>query len=502
MNAIDSFLNKITMYRLVLYGLIVMLSVAVVLSAIHILPFSPVNLIFSTLFLVFFCGFVNEIFSHVFEAPVNCESAYITALILALILLPARSLNGYVFLAWVAILAMASKYIFAFDKKHIFNPAAVAVFLTGTFANRPADWWVGTLAMVPVVTAVGLLIVRKTRREDMVFALFCVVVATALVLSAGGISGAASTLEKLFMSSSLLFFAFVMFTEPLTMPPTTGLQLGFAALVGVLFVPQTHLGSLYFTPEMALLAGNVFAYFVSPKDKLIFKVEKKIKTAPDTYDFVFPLKKKLAFRPGQYMEWTLPHNHVDGRGNRRYFTIASSPTEDTVRLGIKFYEPASSFKRALLDGTGRLIVGSQQAGSFTLPKDTEKKLVFLAGGIGVTPYRSMLKYLIDTGEKRDITVFYSNRRPEEVVYRDVLDEAANKIGIRVIYTLTDKDHVPAHWKGETGRVNSEMIKKHVPDYEERIYFLSGPHVMVSGFETVLKQMGVNQIKTDFFPGFV
>lgn len=501
MNIIDGFLNRITMYRLVLYGLIVMLVAAFLFAFFGLLPFSPAHLLFSVLFLVLFCGFANDLFARVFEAPVNNESAYITALILSLIVTPAKSLGDFVFLGWLAVLAMGSKYMFALGRKHLFNPAAMAVVLTGIFLNRPADWWVGTLAMAPVVTTVGLLIVRKTRREDMVWAFMAASVTVVAFSSAAAGSPLLMALGRLAVSSSLLFFAFVMLTEPLTLPPTRGWQIAYGVLVGLLFAPATHIGSLYFTPELALVAGNLLAYIVSPKDKLVLQTGQAVRIAPDTYDFLFPLKKRLAFAPGQYMEWTLPHEKADDRGARRYFTIASSPTEDMLRLGIKFYGQPSSFKKALLEDKKRVLVGSQRAGDFVLPRDRKEKLVFIAGGIGVTPFRSMLKYLADRNEPRDIVFFYSNRRADEIVYREVFAEAQRKLGIRTVYTLTDAEGAPPGWEGERGRLSPEMIKQYVPDYRDRLFYLSGPHAMVSSFEKILKGMGVTRIKTDFFPGF-
>jgi len=312
-----------------------------------------------------------------------------------------------------------------------------------------------------------------------------------------------TTVNEVVFKSPLFFFAFVMLTEPLTTPPNYVLQFIYGALVGFLYAPQFHLGGIYSTPELALLVGNIFSYVVSPKEKLILKLKEKIRITPDTYDFIFPLEKKLSFVAGQYMEWTLAHHNPDSRGNRRYFTLASSPTERNVRIGVKFYPQSSSFKRAMLNETTDIVAASQ-AGDFTLIPDINEKLVFIAGGIGITPYRSMLKYLIDKNEQRDIVVLYSNKYKSEIVYKDIFDEAQEKLNIKIIYTLTDKRSIAHNLNGETGRIDELMIQKNVPDYKERFFYLSGPHAMVTSFEEVLNKMGVkeNRIKKDFFPGFV
>jgi len=127
----------------------------------------------------------------------------------------------------------------------------------------------------------------------------------------------------------------------------------------------------------------------------------------------------------------------------------------------------------------------------------------MAGGIGITPFRSMIRYLVDHNEERPITLLYSNRTAPEIVYADLLEEARNQLGIKTVYTLTDLRCVPADWQGGIGRVDAEMIAKTVPDYRERTFYLSGPRSLVVGFEDVLRNIGIprRRIKTDFFPGF-
>ena len=150
------------------------------------------------------------------------------------------------------------------------------------------------------------------------------------------------------------------------------------------------------------------------------------------------------------------------------------------------------------------MLAGQVTGDFTLPKDPHQKLVFIAGGIGITPFRSMLKYLIDTKEPRDIVLFYANKTANEIAYMDVLTQAQRLLGIRVFCTLTDTEAIPRNWRSLTGRINTSMISKLVPDYQERTFYLSGPPDMVRATESMLKNMQVNpkQMKKDFFPGLV
>jgi glycine betaine catabolism B len=148
-------------------------------------------------------------------------------------------------------------------------------------------------------------------------------------------------------------------------------------------------------------------------------------------------------------------------------------------------------------------VASQLAGDFVLPSSRQEKLVFMAGGIGITPFRSMIRDLLDRKEARPITVLYSSKAAPEIVYADVLEEARKELGIKTVYTLTDANCVPPDWQGGTGRFDAEMIAKAVPDYCERTFYLSGPRSLVVGFEEVLRNIGIprSRIRTDFFSGY-
>lgn len=504
MKFIDYFLDRITMYRLLLYYLIALLAAAVGLSAFDVLNFNPLSIIFSAGYLTLICWLVNYVFAQVFETPTNGESSLITALILALIISPPRQLDDLMFLTAAGVLAMASKYILAIRKKHIFNPAAIAVVLLAFGANQPANWWVGTAALLPFVLVGGFLIIRKIERSAMAISFLVAAVSSTVLLDIINDDNVLTDLRRMILRSSLFFLASVMLTEPLTSPTSKNKQIWYGALVGALFPPQLHIGSIYSTPELALVIGNVFAYIVSPKYKLLPKLKEKLRLTPSVVDFVFVTEQPVTYQPGQYMEWTVNHEGVDGRGKRRYFTLASSPTEDNLRLGVKFYPKGSSFKKALLALTNKdKIAAGQLGGNFTLPKNKKQKLAFVAGGIGVTPYRSMAKYLSDRGEERDVVLLYSENHAEDIVYKDIFSESKQKFGMRTIYTLTDPKSVGPGWTGLRGMIDSDMIRKQVPDYKERLFYVSGPQPMVQAIKHSLKQLGVpnKQIKTDLFPGY-
>lgn len=504
---IDYFLNRTTMYRLVLYFLVGLLIVAGVYSFFGVLPFQPMALLFSTVFILVVCWALDKFLAYVFDASSNVESVYITALILALIISPIQGLNDTAFFSlavWASIWAIASKYIFAIRKKHIFNPAAFGVVMTALFLGLSATWWVGTTVMTPFVLIGGLLLVKKIRRFDLVLSF--VVTAIVMILGYGLFRGndVVQTAKQIIFDTPILFFALVMLTEPLTTPPTRMSRVAYGTLTGILYAPFVYVYGIFSTPELALVVGNIFSYIVSPKYKMELILKSKEQIAHDTYEFVFERDRNIKFNPGQYFEWTLPHKEPDNRGVRRFFTIASSPTENDVKMGVKFYPRPSTFK-AFLGGMlpGEKIVAAQLSGDFTMPKDKTKKLVFIAGGIGITPFRSMIKYMIDNDERRDVTLFYSNRESADVAYMGLFDEAFEKLGIKTFYTLTERDKVPSTWRGNVGFFDADSIRKGAPDYMNCIFYLSGPQSLVLAFKETLGVMGVHRknIKTDYFPGF-
>ncbi|MDP2656393.1 MAG: RnfABCDGE type electron transport complex subunit D [bacterium] len=502
---IDGILSKITMYKLILYYLLALLGIAFLFSATGWLPYTFLGLAFSTVLVLGVCLWTNVIFSMVAKVQTNTESVYITALILILIITPPGPGTWFPtisLLCWASILAMASKYIFSIRNKHVFNPAAFAVVVTALTLNQSASWWIGTSSMLFFVILGGYLVIRKVQRIAMAGSFLLTALGVTALLSFSEAS-LWTTAHHAIVLSPLIFFTAVMLTEPLTTPPTKRWQIVYGCLVGILFSPQFHIGSLYLTPELALLVGNVFTYLVSPKGRYIMTLVSQHDDGKGVRNFIFRPDKKVDFQPGQYMEWTLGHTRVDSRGNRRYFTIASSPTEPTVWLGVKFYDKPSSFKSRMLSmQTWETVIASQIAGEFTLPKDPTKKLVFIAGGIGITPFRSMLKYLIDKKEKRSVVTLYSCNTEEEISYKDVWREAQQRLGCKTVVTLTNIEKISPQWTGQKGFITDEMIVKEVPDYRERMFYISGPHSIVEATKSVLKKLGIpqSQIKTDFFPG--
>jgi len=505
---VDAFLNSITMYRLVLCALVILALFAVVFAFFGIVPLSPLWLFVSAAALIAVCETSNRAFARLFNAPPNVESSSITALILFFVMTPASGLDALLYLSLVGAVAMATKYIIMIRKRHILNPAAAGAVIAGIAGIGSSSWWISISPFfLPIVLVLGLCIVRKLRRFRMFFSFMAAGIVSFVSYSAimGTLGdGWQFNLPYLFFASwPTIFFSTIMLTEPLTTPPKKRDRIIYGALVGALFGAPVALGGFYLTSETALVLGNMYSYIVSFRRRMVFWLREKREIAASIFEFVFEPEQRLQYEPGQFLEWTLRHNNFDSRGVRRYFTIASSPTEARMKIGVKIIGGGSSFKSALKNlSAGENIVAGEISGEFTLPKNKEEKMVFIAGGIGITPFRSMAKFLLDNNERRDIVLFYFCSDPAEFAYGKIF-EKAQEIGLKTIYVITGKNRVPAHWRGKAGFLNDEMIRSEVSGFRERTYYISGPEVMVKSYKKLLASVGISsrRIKTDYFPGY-
>jgi ferredoxin-NADP reductase len=401
---------------------------------------------------------------------------------------PATTIADAEALAIAGLIAMASKYIIAINKKHIFNPVAIGALLAGLLGFGSGIWWVGSTYMLLPTLILGLLILRKTRR--MVMGLWFLGSSLATILVVG------TSITSAFTSWPLIFFGSIMLTEPLTTPPTKKLRVIYAVITGILMNIPWSLGFISASPELALILANIFSYAVSLKKRFVLVLKERKLIAKDLYEFSFGNREgepslDLGDKGGQYLEWTLPHENPDSRGVRRYFTIASGYDEPYLKLGVKIMENSSTFKKKLLSmNIGEEIAVGALAGDFILPADMTKKLVFIAGGIGVTPFRSMIKSLTASKEKRDIVLIYSVKAEDEIAYREIFDEAQAELGIKVIYLVSNY-------------IDQVLLDKEIPDYKERTFYLSGPSAMVDNYKKLFRGLGVagKDMVTDYFPGF-
>lgn len=152
---------------------------------------------------------------------------------------------------------------------------------------------------------------------------------------------------------------------------------------------------------------------------------------------------------------------------------------------------------------GDKLFASHLSGDFTLSETKNEKLVFIAGGIGVTPFKSIVEHLIASKEKKDVVLLYACAKKEEFVYQELFKNAEKEIDMKTIYVLTRSENAPKNWTYPTGRINEDMLGQVVPDFRERTFYLSGPNGMVQGYKEMLSSLRIpkSRVVTDYFPGF-
>ncbi len=505
---LDPYVDRLTVPRLTLYALLGLVLWALALSLLGILNYSPLDIAGAALLATAVALGVNTAFARLLGAVSDPQSTLITALILVLIVPPGIQGHG-VFLAAASAVAIASKYVVTVDKQHLFNPAALALAaLALLFPDMTAVWWVGAAAMLPAVMVCGGLVMIKTRRIGVVFtflAAYLFIFSSADLLDTRSLTSLVDAWYLTVMQTALLFFVFIMMTDPITIPSARWVRPLYVSFVALLYAtPELRFLSFGLTPEQAVCIGNAVSFMVRPKYRLTLPLKRKYSVGADTWAFEYGLQQQFTFTPGQFMEWAVPHAKPDGRGQRRYFTIASSPTERDVTIVMRVPKRSSSFKRALLDAEeGSPVIASRLAGDFVLPRDLSKPLAFICGGVGVAPFRSMAQYIVDKGIRCNIVLLYSCRRADEVLFSDTF-EKAKPLGMRTVHLVTDRDAIPADWKGRVGRITAEMIKTEVPDFQQRTFFLSGSQQMIRGMKTALCGLRVRRwrIRTDHFDGSI
>jgi len=233
------------------------------------------------------------------------------------------------------------------------------------------------------------------------------------------------------------------------------------------------------------------------KAKIIEKKEIAKGTLLVTFDL---LGKTIDFKPGQYFFITIPKlNYPDSRGNLRHFTLVNSPGGKGIITMATRIREESGFKKTLKE----LPVGSQVeigaiTGNFVLPKEYSKPLVFVAGGIGITPFISMLRFINEKLLSYDITLIYSNRDQESTAFFKDLGEFKEKNkNIKLVFSMTQDPS----WKGESRRIDAQFIIDNIPDFINKTFYVSGPSAFNQAVLKTLKELKIenkNVLIENFF----
>jgi len=236
---------------------------------------------------------------------------------------------------------------------------------------------------------------------------------------------------------------------------------------------------------------------------IIFETEviSVIERNPGVKSFRFKATDELIFKPGQFFFVSIM---IDGKERSKHFSFSNSPTETgyiefTKRLtGSEFSNGLNNLK------PGDWAKIKAPYGNFTFEGEHEK-IAFLSGGIGITPIRSISRYVVDKGLPTDMVLLYGNNTERDIIFKQDFDRMAEaRSNFNVVYTLTAKDINKDSWRGKTGYVDADMIKNEIPDYNNRVFFICGPPAMVEALNKTLKEkllIGKEKIVIENFTGY-
>jgi ferredoxin-NADP reductase len=226
--------------------------------------------------------------------------------------------------------------------------------------------------------------------------------------------------------------------------------------------------------------------------------------AEGTMAFYFARPAGFQFKPGQSLRITLiDPPETDAKGNARAFSIASAPAEDELMIATRMRD--SAFKRVLRSmSPGAKVQIRGPVGRFVLDEDGTRPCVLIAGGIGITPFRSMLRHATAETSARKLYLFYGNRRPEDAAFLDeLLELQARRPNYRLLATMAEMERSQLPWAGETGFIGKDLLARHVAELVEPAYYIAGPPAMVEAMQEMLIGAGVRaeDTHTDEFYGY-
>jgi len=234
------------------------------------------------------------------------------------------------------------------------------------------------------------------------------------------------------------------------------------------------------------------------------KLEKREEIAEGTMAFHFEKPDGFQFKAGQYLNLALiDPPETDDEGSTRTFSIASAPEEDDLMVATRMRNTA--FKRVLNQmPLEKELKISGPFGSFTLHRDESRPAVFLTGGIGVTPFRSIVASAARNKLPHRLFLFYSNRRPEDAAFLAELQQLEKENSkYKLIPTMTQMEKSGREWNGKTGYIDQTLLAEVISDLRAPIYYSAGPPEMVAAMRKMLEDIGVSDsdIRTEDFAGY-
>jgi len=494
---IDGVLGRVTPTVLVVVALGILAAYGVLLAGLGRQPFTALDALVALVVALASTLFGTYLAATVARLRAKLDSTLVTALLLFLLFTPALDARELTGLSLAGVTAGLSKFVLAWRGRHIVNPAALGATIAWLSTLAVPGWWAGSAVMIWPVAILAAIVLYRT--STFLVGLVYVVIAVAgtwASMPAGLWAADAGLAFALpFTSFPYVFLAGFMLSEPLTLPGRRWQRLLVAVTVAVCSFLPLLLGTVldvnFLPPEVALLIGNLVAWGFGARHALRFEVTGRNEAGSGVAEIELRPLTPLRYEPGQALELAIPHR-ADLRGQLRVLSLVSAPGDASVRLA--FGVPGSkvsSAKAALLAlRPGDAALATRVLGDFVLPRDTAVPVLLVAGGIGVTPFVSMLRANAAAAASgrpvRDLVLVYraSTASP---AYADELAALADAGAGRLV-TFFER------------RPDAAALADAVPDLARRIAYVSGPPRMVAALTAMLRRAGARRVRRDVFSG--
>lgn len=490
-------ITGLSMYRLISASLLGLLLIALIFGSVGLIGYQPAGIAVTAVLAIGATMIASFIGARLVKTTAHLESSVITGLLIAFIVPPTLETRDLIGVSLAGLFAGVSKYVIVWKSRHVLNPAATGVLITTLTGLSASFWWVANPPMTPFLLATGLLI--AWRSSVLLIAMIGLGVGATLLVLRLALSGEEllSSTYLVLTSYPIVFLSLFMLTEPLTLPARRLARVAVAVLVGVgVALPWSlELGgfTLYTSPELALILGNLLAFGVTlatgSTRAARVTLQRSERFGSKGLITHWELERPLSFQAGQWVELHLPHRSSDHRGERRIFSVVSSPSlarseKPTVSIATTLAVPGSSFKRALVDAEPGLAARiTTVGGDFVIPRTTSQPLAFIAGGIGITPFISHLEDLRDQGQNLDI-VLIEVRSPDMAhPFEEVIAAGS------VRHICIERTELEQTLRDESLRLT------------ERECYLSGSPAFLTSVTKLLREQGITRFHTDSFTGY-
>jgi len=490
-------ITGVSMYRLITISLLGLLVLSLVFAALGLIGYSPWGIAVTAVLGVGSTVLSTLMAAQTMKSLAHVESSIITGLLIACIVPPTLEPRDLIGVSVAGAIAGFSKYFLVYRQRHVLNPAATGVTIAGLFGLTAGFWWIANPPLTPFILAAGVIIAWRSGTLMVALSGLGVGVGALLIRLVGSGEPLGPSVYLVLTSYPIVFLALFMLTEPLTVPARQWTRLVVATVVGLAVALPWSLTlggfSLSSSPELALLLGNLVAFGVVVGTRATRSTAVSLKASETFGDrgllLHFALKRPLSIQAGQWVELHLPHRLGDRRGQRRIFSIASAPSkalgsEPMLSIGTTLADPGSSFKHALaMAPMGSAARITTVGGDFLLPSDPAKPLLFVAGGIGITPFISQLEELVHTGNTRDIVLIEVRSSRMAHGWDELIHQAS-------------VNHIVVERAGLEATLDRDDL-----DIAKRACFVSGSPGFVKTVSGALRHHGVRRVHTDSFIGY-